>query len=734
MSDLRESPAPMERPTLAERLTHVPAPTAQVAAMAVVSVLAGMMIAGTPGAALDPAHTTVAAFVCALAWLGSAFGLGRAVRFLLFSHVARGNPAHAGLTLGLGIAALLWIDAMLGSVGAFGSGGTRQLGAWAALVPGIMLLGDPRRTVASQWLRWRAFIAVPPAWCAVPALAVLAFAAMLPPGVAWATEFGGFDALSYHLELPREWFVFGRIATLPHCVYSAFPNFVEASSLHCMTLLGGAAPHGLAMAPQFLHAMMGVAAAIAVGGVAATLAGPDPRRAAWGAGAGFVFLLGVPWVVVTGSLAYDEMAVLLMAATAMLAWHTGMQTDDEEAPVGRARTGIAVGLALGAAIGAKLTAVGMVAVPFAAWAIVRGHAGDARAWARAASWAAATAALVLLPWLVRNAVDTGSPIFPFGGAGGGWSPEQFARFAAGHSAPPGLGTGARFTALWDHAFREGIGPAPDADPWLPQWGLAFWAGGLAVLAIAARAPRAALALATMLAAQVAFWMFATHLKPRFLLPCAVPLCAAAGAALAPLATAGATRTARGLAGTAAAAVLAAWSLQPAWVLSLDPRMNDPRGVVANLPALGAAVTLVGPGTAVEARALEAEGADMPLAWFANWMLPKGGRLGCEGEADVFWCVDAPDWGTAWDGGPLTRALREHPGDPDGAVAALRARGLTHLAIGEAMLARWKRAGWLDPALAPEAVRAVAARLRPVCRTTSGGTVYELPVPASTAAP
>jgi hypothetical protein len=163
-------------------------------------------------------------------------------------------------------------------------------------------------------------------------------------------------------------------------------------------------------------------------------------------------------------------------------------------------------------------------------------------------------------------------------------------------------------------------------------------------------------------------------------------------------------------------------------------MNDPRGVVANLPALGASVTLVGPGTAAEARALEAEGADVPLAWFANWMLPRGGRLGCEGEADVFWCVDAPDWGTAWDGGPLARALREHPGDPEGAVAALRARGLTHLAIGEAMLARWKRAGWLDPALAPEAVRAVAARLRPVCRTTSGATVYELPAPSSPAAP
>jgi hypothetical protein len=137
---------------------------------------------------------------------------------------------------------------------------------------------------------------------------------------------------------------------------------------------------------------------------------------------------------------------------------------------------------------------------------------------------------------------------------------------------------------------------------------------------------------------------------------------------------------------------------------------------------------IGPGTAADAKALEAEGAEVPLAWFANWCLPAGARLGCEGEADVFWMLDAPAWGTAWDGGPLARALRAHPDDTAAAVEALRAGGLTHLAIGEATLARWKRAGWLDPALRPEAVRAVAARLRPVARTTSGGTVYALPAP------
>ena len=724
MSGLRESRAVNDH-SIAVRAFTVPAPLVQVAAMAAVAVVAGIAIAGT----VAPASSAVAGAVVAVAWFGSAFGLGRLARFALFPAIRRDHPAHAGLTLGLGVAVLLWVDVTLGSVGAFGgAGGWRQVLAWATLVPGFLLLGDPRRTAVGQGLGVRSLAALPLAWCALPALAVLAFATSLPPGVAWATEFGGYDALSYHLELPRTWFEMRRIATLPNSVYSAFPNFVEAAFLHCMSLLGQAAPHGLAMAPQVLHALLGVAAAVAVGGVAAMLAGPDAHRARIAQAAGFVALLGVPWVIVTGSLAYDEMAVLLMAATAMLAWCARMDGDGEQRDTPPATVGVAVGLALGAAIGAKLTALGMVALPFAAWAIVGGAAGGARALARSAAWATVAAGAMLLPWLIRNAADTGSALFPFSAGGMGWTAEQFARFAAGHAAPPGTGLGVRLTALWDHAFREGFGPAPDADPWLPQWGVAFWAGTLALAALARRTPRAALALAAMLAAQLAFWMFATHLKARFLLPCTVPLCAAIGAALAPLAAGGAARGAGSAATAAAAALLGAWSLQPAWVLANDPRMNDPRGVVANLPAIGDAISSLGPGTAADAKALEEQGAPLPLAWFANWRLPPGAVLGCEGEADVFWCIDAPRWGTAWDGGPLAQALRAHPDDPGAAVAALRAAGITHLAVGEATLARWERAGWLDPVLTPERIRAVTSRLTPAARTTSGGTIYGIPAP------
>ena len=105
---------------MVNRFTGVPAPLAQVAAMGTAAVLGGMAIAGTPGTALDPSGAWAAGLACALAWLASAFGLGRALRFALFPSMDRNHPAHVGLTLGLGIAALLFADAALGTVGAFG--------------------------------------------------------------------------------------------------------------------------------------------------------------------------------------------------------------------------------------------------------------------------------------------------------------------------------------------------------------------------------------------------------------------------------------------------------------------------------------------------------------------------------------------------------------------------------------------------------------------------------------
>ena len=667
----------------------------------------------------------------AAAWVLAAWGYGRLLRAALFPGMSAGDAmrgpaepapgAREALSIGLGMAFLLAIESLLGSAGAFRTGLGWRLLAWTVILvgAGAGLVRRRKGSPSDGGIRpWRL------TWPAAAALAVLLTAVTLPPGLAWATEFGGYDALSYHLQLPKEWLEAGRVQPLRHSVYSAFPSFVETATLHLWTLASFAPVHDVAEAAQWLHAAIAVAAAIVTGALAAAMLPPtaSDRARAWSTAIGTVGALGIPWVTVTGSLAYNDMAPVLFLATAMLAWAAGGASH-------AGRSGLAVGMALGAAAGSKLTALGMVAVPFVAWALVAAAPGTRRALGRGAMFAAPVALMVLLPWMTRNWMTIGTPLFPFAGdAPGWWTAEQIGRFAAGHAAAPGIGPGGRFEALWDQGFREGFGAAPDADPWLPQWGVAFGAGVAAIAATSVRMPRAGLALAAALLAQLGFWMLATHLKARFLLPCAVPLCAAMGVAIAPRAAA-VSRGAGRATGVALGAMLVAWSMQPLIVLRSDARMSGTDGVLAMRGTLGPAIRLLGPGTRTDADALAAAGDPMPLAWWANWRMPKDARLGCEGEADVFWCTTTPRWGTVWDGGPLARALRAHPRDPRAAIDAMRAEGITHLAIGEATLARWRAAGWLDPALAPADVRAVASKLTPVAPLASGGTVYELP-PAS----
>jgi len=314
------------------------------------------------------------------------------------------------------------------------------------------------------------------------------------------------------------------------------------------------------------------------------------------------------------------------------------------------------------------------------------------------------------------------------------------RFAAGHTAAADIGIGARLRALVDAGFLQGFGAAPDADPWLPQWSVAFWIGSAAivVLMIGMRCVRnmrsMGLALGVMLVAQLLFWMFATHLKSRFLLPCAVPLTVATAVAAAPVLA----QQTRGIIVALSALLLTAWSLQPSLLMRIDPRTAGAvelcaagRTVATDIDGQGMVREIandLGPGTAAFAQESATLGDAMPLAWIANWQLPPGAVLGSEGDTDVFWCRTAPVTGTVWDGGPLARVLRAHPYDPVAAVRALSTdEHLTHIAIGESMLARWKASGWIDPILTPDRVRAVAALLNPVAHTASGGVVYKVPL-------
>ncbi len=719
---------------------------AQFAAMALAGVvLGGVLLAESafPTKVWFPGAACVSVL-----WIAAAAGYGRVLRRVLFPRMEPGDPRRTPLAIGLGVAFALAVVNLLATLGFMPTHTWSRLAWWIGMGIGWILAGWPDlswRFVGSLF-RVRSIATDPLLWCALPAIAALALATALPPGLAWSTEFGGYDALAYHLELPKEWLTAGALEPLRHNVYSAFPSFMEGAYLQLFSLSAASVPaHDMAMAPQALHAVLAVCAAWLVAATAEVIAGGDRRQRAWARAIGWCGFLGIPWVIVTGSLAYNEMAVLLMLAAAMLAW-----TAREHAGVWR--IGIALGLLLGAAVGAKLVAAGMAVLPFACWALVTAQATNptsstrhARALAASVGAASLTALLILAPWLIRNHAATGSWTFPFrmpliSSGNGWWTEEQMTRFAAGHTAAADIGIGARLRALGDAGFLQGFGAAPDADPWLPQWSVAFWIGSVAIvmLMIGMRRMRhmrpMGLALGAMLAAQLLFWMFATHLKSRFLLPCAVPLTVATAVAAAPVLA----QQTRGIIVALSALLLTAWSLQPSLLMRIDPRTASAvelcasgRTVATDVDGQGMVREIandLGPGTAAFAQESATLGDAMPLAWIANWQLPPGAVLGSEGDADVFWCRTTPITGTVWDGGPLSRVLRAHPDDPAAAVRALSIdEHLTHLAIGESMLARWKASGWIDPILTPDRVRAVASLLNPVARTVSGGVVYKVPL-------
>ncbi|MHC4709341.1 MAG: hypothetical protein ACYTA3_02705, partial [Planctomycetota bacterium] len=458
--------------------------------------LAGFSGPDRPSAFAEALWVLFTSVPLALCWLVAAFGYGWPLRRWLLGE----GPDWAAIDMGLGAAFMLVLDAGLGALGILQESG--GFGAWVVVLIGFgLVIAQLRRVLRpSAMVPW-------PAWAVAPAIAVLLLAVCSAPGWLWATEFGGYDALSYHLQLPKEWLALDRITPLDHNVYSYLPGYVEAAYYHLAVLHGDAVASVYAC--QLLHAGFTLLTAALVGRIAWRLGGRTVGAAA------AAIVLGTPWTVVAGSLGYNDMVVAFLLATGLLVIQI--------APPDSLRRGAAVGMLAAAACGAKLTAIGFVAVPLGLLMLA---AVAPRRWPAPLVGMATAAVICLLPYLVRNWVYSGNPVFPFatGLLGlGHWTQQQAEIWTSGHL--PDLGLAGRLGEAWNQLARFGIGPSPDpTEPWKPQWSLLPWlaaaglAVGLAKPALRSRAWR----LGMVLAVQLVFWLALTHIKSRFLLPAVVP--------------------------------------------------------------------------------------------------------------------------------------------------------------------------------------------------------------------
>lgn len=585
--------------------------------------MAGLLARGgfAPPSAIGPRLTLTVAVLLAeglwvAAWWGAAWGYGRPLR------AALGRPADgvAEMILGGGALALL---ASISGLWAVGPGWCWTLGApgWLlatrALVQTERGVGSPRQNAALRW-SWLA--------TAPPIGALLVACAVAPPGL-WASEGHGYDVLAYHLQLPAAWWRAGAIVPTPDNAYGYLPNLAEASYLLLAGWRGGDVG-GAVLACQLLHASWAALAALALSAWATPCGG---RRGLCAA-----LYLAAPLTLITGSLAYNEQLVAAFGALAL-----GLAAAGDRELTRRELS--LIGLLAGLATLAKPTALLMIGGPLLVLLIWRPGARGRRLLT-----VAAVGCLTLAPWLLRNAIWTGNPVFPLLSetlGRGHWPLDSAQRWQRAHQ--PGLALDQLPLALWQRWIADtGYG-------WLiiP---VALTGAGVATRRRHPQAPP----LLIGLAAQLIAWACLTHREARFLAPTLlllVPLAAIGlrgrtGAALTLLAI----LTASGLGARAYLSEAQA----PAMIDGVTHLRTPPPGVPAS-------------------------------PWAKLDSLPPAARVFAEGYCTPLYARRQITTHSVWDPSPLGEPLAR-----SGAAARdwLREQGYTHLLIDWDRLASWQRPG------------------------------------------
>ncbi|HVU63314.1 MAG TPA: hypothetical protein VHC70_05020 [Phycisphaerales bacterium] len=691
----------------------------------------------------------------ALAYVLGAFGLGRPLAALL----APSSRSRLWLQLALGLAGTLWLSHALGLIGALsGPGVLPRIIGWLPIVIGLGLLADQLIRGPLRPERWPVLPLSSILWA--PGLALLIVAAANPTGTLWGgppvgTEYNGFDALEYHLQLPKEWAAGARLWPNDHNVYSYLPSFMEAAFLHLGALmpggekcnepvarmLAGSTNDGnWVIACQYLHAAFAIIGALftaraasvlvarvrASGSTAATPKAPEggpPAHDRLATTLGVIvgaITLCTPWMVVVSTLPYNDAAAIALAAAGILA------ALDDRIPIGR--RAVIAGWIVGVACGCKPTAlfmagpvVGLLLLSNMLW----------RRWPLAAIAGSIAGLAAIVPWLWRNWAASGNPVFPFAAAlfgTGHWTSEQVERHTRNHHAPPDLHAAGRFGRL----FSEEFGLTH------PQWGMFLGAMiAAAALALAWKSSRRpALLLLVAIAAQCACWMVLTHLQSRFLLPIITPgalLIALAGGALATwVSRSGESRTRplRILALIVLALIPLDQARRAVWIffqqndgtpnlvlvrgvgamtgLAFEdqlaaPDERDRAELVRSLDPTQHINLIIRPQT-VEDSGVYLLGGSTPL-----YMLAATGQAAQ--AASGAGPASAIIYNTTWDTPLLATLIRAAPDDPAAWTKALRARGLRYILVNFNELHRLiEQDHYYDPAVSPpDIARLVAAR-------------------------
>jgi hypothetical protein len=399
---------------------------------------------------------------------------------------------------GLG-AALLGISTLIAGRLGWLTPWSCRIGLGVAAIAGLVAArpwraGRPRLPRGlNAWLPWLVV---------APFLAAMALGSMLPTI--------DFDVLEYHLQGPKEYFQAGRIAFLPHNVYTNMPFGVEMLHLLGMHVMDdwwwGA------LAGQLLVASFAAAAAVLIAATAAragtgTDTDTDTTRAAWLAA---IVYLSTPWIYRLAAIAYVEGPLCFYHAA--MVW--GLVRLGGDRSLSPSRLWGLLGLLAGAAMGCKYTGLVSAVIPFGILALAaswrRRSPGPLLAYVL--GWA-----VVMGPWLGKNVIDTGDPVYPLGYQvfhGRDWDEARQEQWQAAHGRRT-ISAAELWAAVVDVAGRS-------------DWQSPFYAALAPLALLRPGSRRMALALWGYVAYLFFTWWLLTHRIDRFWLPLLPPLAVLAG--------------------------------------------------------------------------------------------------------------------------------------------------------------------------------------------------------------
>ena len=413
-------------------------------------------------------------------------------------------------------------------------GRLNQTTAWGLCIVGItifiiqLLQPTYRHIILTHRIQLKWLFILP-----IPMVALFTVAAACPPKTLWSVEAFGYDTISYHLQLPRQWLEQGAMQGLPHNVYSYFPSLFEVGYM-MIAAMQGSMQESIYTA-QFYHASATILGAAILGLAVA-------RR--FGSFSGWISasaLIAMPWTLIIGSSAYNEGFVLMMAASAVFILTVPDKIDW--------RSAVAAGFCSGAATMAKLTAGPMVALPITLIAMFRSGKTTnnfPHSYKRAMGMGALVClafTLVMSPYFIRNWSWTSNPVFPFATHQFGlahWTQKQADNWTHTHAPKHTLAhriqlLGRQWLFNVGHGAllsRPRTDQTMDIERFKQEGGVsALWVVALLGGVLLYRRPDCrpyAVMMMLMLMIQLGFWLFGTMQPSRYLYLTVLPGCALIG--------------------------------------------------------------------------------------------------------------------------------------------------------------------------------------------------------------